>query len=240
MNKDFTILDTKEDLISTVAKRCLATITSLLEESSDTIHIGLTGGSVGVGIMQALASLDLNKASANARIHYWLSDERWLKTGDTERNDLQLTQAFFEPLGISEKHIHRYLYKNSETSVAEAATQYLHEWQDHGSPAMDVLMLGVGPDGHVASLFPGNEALGNSETTILPVYDSPKPPPERISFSMELINQSHRIWLSFAGADKAEVFHILKSGNTNTPLPVTQVKGKRETHIFVDYEATSR
>ena len=84
---------------------------------------------------------------------------------------------------------------------------------------IDLTLLGMGPDAHVASLFPGHDGVREPGTRIIAVRDSPKPPPERLSFTLDAINASDRVWLIVAGADKAEAVALARSGATADEAP---------------------
>ena len=102
-------------------------------------------------------------------------------------------------------------------------------------PALDLVMLGVGPDGHVASLFPGHEHP--SGELVVGEADSPKPPPRRISLSRELINRASRVWFVAAGEDKAEAIRGSVQGDTSLPAGVA--RGVDETRWYLDEAVAS-
>lgn len=226
------ILADKSALIATVAQNLVQEIQKRAE--AETVHIGLTGGSVGVGIMEKAVEFYTPELAADTRIHYWLSDERWLPVGDAERNDQQLDQAFFGPLNIASENIHRFLTSDSGKTLDEAAEIFTEKYNSFKSPAMDVLLLGVGPDAHIASLFPNSDNLGHTAKEILPIRNSPKPPPERLSFSLPMLNQAKNVWFCFSGREKAWVFEQLEAGTQSASAPVTMVFGTDETKVFVD------
>ena len=121
-------------------------------------------------------------------------------------------------------------------TVAEAAQAYGREIRTHGSGAFEVVMLGVGPDGHVASLFPGHPALEVDDEIAVPVADSPKPPPERVSLTFPALNRTRATWLVVSGAEKADaVARALAGGD----VPAARVGGTEETVWFLDRAAAS-
>src|SRR5438477_610971 len=112
--------------------------------------------------------------------------------------------------------------------------------EDHGSvPTFDVLLLGVGPDGHVASLFPESPALYD-DRTVIPVRGAPKPPPARLTLSTAAINAAREVWLIAAGEEKAAAARMALSGAGPTAVPAAGVHGRARTLWLLDRAAASR
>ena len=97
----------------------------------------------------------------------------------------------------------------------------------------------MGPDGHTASLFPGRPEVLERELLILPVRNSPKPPPERITMTRPAINSSQRVWIVMAGEEKASVLGLALAGAHYSEVPVAGVKGRKRTVFFVDQDAAA-
>ena len=106
-------------------------------------------------------------------------------------------------------------------------------------PWFDITFLGVGPDGHVASLFPEKSGVRETEATVIAVRNSPKPPPERLSLTLPVINSSARVWLVLAGPDKASALGLTLAGASINEVPAAGVEGRRRTLFFVDAEAAA-
>lgn len=112
-----------------------------------------------------------------------------------------------------------------------------------GFPKFDLLLLGMGPDGHIASLFPGHSLLGENERWVTSINDSPKPPPKRITLTFPVINSSANVLLVATGAGKADVVHQVFGSRNSSPasLPVQMVKlGDGELAWFADKAAASK
>jgi 6-phosphogluconolactonase len=128
--------------------------------------------------------------------------------------------------------------------LAEAAAAYGAELRAHAAGRFDVVMLGVGPDGHVASLFPGFPQLDVADDIAVPVTGSPKPPPDRISLTFPALNRSSAVWFVVSGTGKAEaVARALASGDERPDvheIPAVGVTGQDETLWLVDEDAASR
>jgi 6-phosphogluconolactonase len=106
-------------------------------------------------------------------------------------------------------------------------------------PHFDILLLGVGPDGHIASLFPDRPDLVDAPGTVVAVRNSPKPPPERLSLTLSAINSAERVWIALAGADKASALGLALAGAGRYQVPVGAAEGRRRTVFFVDEQAAA-
>lgn len=228
----------KAELIANVAEIFEDTVKDLLV-AKDEIHIVLTGGSVGIGVLEAI---DLDNKLDWAKIHIWWGDERYVPASDSERNDGQASQALLSRISIPETNIHHVASSDSGLSVEQAAQAYSSEIEQHfGSdrPWFDILFLGVGPDAHIASLFPSREEILASGKTTVAVRNSPKPPPERVSLTLEAINSAERIWLVASGSDKAQAIYSAFTENDPQISPVSAVDGHSETIFFTDEAAAA-
>ena len=119
---------------------------------------------------------------------------------------------------------------------------YAQEIADHSPanasmPHFDITFLGMGPDGHIASLFPERGGIRERELSVISVRNSPKPPPERLSLTLPVINSSARVWLVVAGADKASALGLTLAGASLNEVPAAGVEGRRKTLFFVDSDA---
>jgi 6-phosphogluconolactonase len=132
--------------------------------------------------------------------------------------------------------------------VDDAADRYADELArvaDHegagreGTPAFDVLMLGVGPDGHVASIFPEQAAVHEQERLVVGVHGSPKPPPLRVTLTLPAIARAQEVWLVAAGAEKAQAVGLSLSGAGPVQAPAAAVRGRRVTAWLLDRAAAT-
>lgn len=238
-----TVFDNRAALIQGLADRFVETIHGILEGKAET-HVVLTGGSVGIDSLAAIAACNATADIDWARIHLWWGDERWLPAGDSERNDAQAEAVFLSKIACPPANIHRFPSADGGLSLDAAARAYASELTAHGTegaryPAFDLVFLGVGPDGHIASLFPGHEGIKEREETVIPVRNSPKPPPERLSLTLPVINSAALVWLCLSGADKAPALGLALAGANVAEVPVAGVKGTNKTVFFVDRSATA-
>jgi 6-phosphogluconolactonase len=200
--------------------------------------IALTGGSVADVVHHELVRLSArgDEAVAWAGVDFWWGDERFVPRDSSERNALAARSAFLDPGGADPARVHEMGSSDDFATVAEAAAAYGRELRTHGGGGFEVVMLGVGPDGHVASLFPGHPALDTDDDIAVAVTDSPKPPPERISLTLPALNRTRATWLVVSGSEKADAVPRVLGGED---LPAARVRGSEETVWFLDREAAS-
>ncbi len=192
-------------------------------------HLALTGGGVGGVVTRQLVSQWNARPEQYAGLHLWWGDERFLPAGNEERNATVLLESLNENSPI---HLHQVLSSDSGLSLPVAVKRYAI---DITGINMDLTLLGVGADGHVASIFPGQGADELSED-IFGVSNAPKNPPVRVSFSMAKINASDSVWLMAAGASKRVVVDQILANDLT--IPASLVHGQLETLLFVDFEST--
>jgi len=207
-------------------------------------HVVLTGGSVARDVHRAIAAHPDRAGVDWATVHFWWGDERFLPEGDAERNEQQATVDMLEPLGVAPEVIHRMPAQGSGVSLGDAADHYTAELASHADegsswPDFDIAFAGVGPDGHVLSVFPGHpEALLTSEAVVA-VEGSPKPPSQRITMTIPLLNRSQRVWMVASGADKAPAIGLALAGAPVSEVPAAGLRGARSTKVFIDAETAA-
>ncbi|MFG3286835.1 6-phosphogluconolactonase [Streptomyces sp. NPDC048111] len=213
-----------------------------------TASVVLTGGRNGNGLLAALASSPARDAIDWSRLDLWWGDERFLPEGDAERNDTQAREALLDAVPLDPERVHAMpvsggAYGNDADAAAAAYAAELAEAagpEDHGPvPTFDVLMLGVGPDTHVASLFPELPAVRETERTVVGVHGAPKPPPTRISLTLPAIRAAREVWLLAAGEDKAHAAKLALSGAGEIQAPAAGAYGRARTLWLLDAAAAS-
>lgn len=223
------------DVANQAATEILATLEKVLSVKTNA-HLALTGGTVGILTLEVL-SRQLSGANLDiSRVHFWWGDERFVSSDSPDRNANQAKSALLDSLEISTNNIHELPSTDGGLDLASARDQFdRHLLQVFGTeqPRMDLTLLGMGPDGHVASLFPGKSY---DEDRIVAVADSPKPPAQRLSFSMSLINSSEQIIFSVAGIDKAEAIDSVHK-NPDCDLPAAKVSARGQTLWIIDEAA---
>ncbi|GAA1932126.1 6-phosphogluconolactonase [Microbacterium aoyamense] len=207
-------------------------------------HISLTGGSMGGAVLAAAAAQHRSTEIDWSLVHFWWSDERFLAVNDPERNEVQARTAMLDALPLPPENIHAVAATDDGLSLDEAADAYADELArfrcaEFAWPSFDVCFLGVGPDAHIASLFPDRPEIQIADRAVVPVRDSPKPPPERVSFTRPVINSSKRVWMVLAGADKAAALGLALAGASYESVPAAGAKGRKRTIFFVDQAAAA-
>jgi 6-phosphogluconolactonase len=212
-------------------------------------HVVLTGGGVGIATLKALADSPARDAVDWTALDVWWGDERFLKEGDPDRNDTQARQALLDAVPLQPGRVHAMPTSDGPfgDDVDAAAAGYAEQLadaaqpEDHSDvPSFDVLLLGVGPDGHIASLFPGHPAMHEVERPVIGVRGSPKPPPTRISLTLPAINAAREIWLLAAGAEKAPAVGLALSQVGEMAVPAAGAAGRGRTLWLLDRAAAAQ
>ena len=222
---DLTLYADATELTAEVIAQLLQSIEEGLSETGR-FDLALTGGTLGLAISTSLVEV-LNQNSGDfAGLNIWWSDERFVESQSAERNAL----PFHGKLTNKNVVVHEVI--SSDTgSASEALNDYDLKLKDI---SLDLVILGLGPDGHVASIFPGRADLDNLNKVFL-IEDSPKPPAIRISFTMATINSADKVWIVATGEGKADA--VTKIIEADLSIPASYVRGSRHTRLIVDTEA---
>jgi 6-phosphogluconolactonase len=186
----------------------------------------LAGGSTPRALYAALARAGLG----NADWHIWYGDERCLAPEDPERNSHMAEVSWLGDSAIPPSQRQAIPAERGPEAAAAAYTLALS-----AISTFDLVLLGMGEDGHTASLFPGQAAgLTADAPAAIPVHDAPKPPPDRVSLSAARLSQSQRVWFLATGAGKTPALRAWAGADA---LPVAHVKGLSETLLWLDAAA---
>jgi 6-phosphogluconolactonase len=246
--KRVVISDDPDTLASSVARRLLDRVKKQVENGK-TVHICLTGGSMGGAVLRAAAQDRRISRIDWSGVHFWWGDERWVPRDSDERNERQAREALLDALDIPAANIHAMAASDDALDLDAAAVAYADELAQFAPadrsetgpwPTFDICFLGVGPDGHIASLFPDRPEIQITDRATVPVRDSPKPPPERVSLTRPVINSSKRVWMVLAGTDKASALGLALAGASYVSVPAAGAKGRRRTVLFVDEAAAAQ
>ncbi|WP_155374614.1 6-phosphogluconolactonase [Catellatospora vulcania] len=206
----------------------------------------LTGGRVAAAVYRAMLADPGRDAIDWSRVDVWWGDERFLPAGDPERNETQAREALLDALPLDPARVHPMPPSDGPDGSDPdlAAARYAAELSAHaagpgGLPRFDVLLLGVGEDGHVASVFPGHPSA-EEKGAVAGVRNSPKPPPARTTLTLPTINTAAEVWLIAAGPDKADAVGAALSGAGDVPLPAGRVHGVSRTVWLLDEASADR
>jgi 6-phosphogluconolactonase len=223
-----------EALASAVAARFVVTVLDA-QAARGSASMVLTGGRIAAKVLATIKDLPAARAIDWSRVDLWWGDERFRPAGDPERNETQAREALLDALPLDPARVHPMGASDGpDGDDAEAAAErYAREF---GDTHPDVVMLGVGEDGHVASLFPGHPVAGATGLAAA-VPDSPKPPPTRITLTLPALQRADEVWLIAAGEGKADAVGSALSG---ADLPAARVHGRRRTLWLLDDQAAAK
>lgn len=221
------------DALVDALNAALADVVREAQAEGRTPAVVLTGGTIAT---RAFERMDPDAADWTDVDWYW-GDERFVAGDSDDRNERQAREGFLDRFGVPEERIHAFPSTDGGLSAAEAADAYAALLP---TEPFDVVLLGVGPDGHVASLFPGFAQLHETVRPVVDVEDSPKPPPNRLTLTFPVLNHTRRTWLVVSGEGKAEAVARAAAGEPVTEVPATGVRGTQETRWFLDADAASQ
>jgi 6-phosphogluconolactonase len=228
---------------STVAARAAEHITLALARARaqrGAAHLALSGGTT-PGLTYELLGA---RPQALEAVEVWFADERCVAPDDEQSNYLLAERTLISPAKIGPERVHR---MRGELGPEAGAAEYSEELRTRlgtgsgsgatGLPVLDLVVLGIGPDGHVASLFPGSAALDAGEQALaLGISDSPKPPPERITLSLAVLRAARGCLLLATGPSKADAVHAML-GEPSRQVPASLLARERLTVILDDTAA---
>ena len=200
-------------------------------------QIALTGGTIAEEIHREIARLSPASEVDWSQVVIWWGDERFVAPDSPDRNAGQARAAFLDAVGAT--RVHEMPSTADAADVDAGAAAYAADLREHGSGEFDVVMLGIGPDGHIASLFPGFPQLDSTEIAV-GVTGSPKPPPERISLTFAPLNRAKSVWFLVSGEGKASAVAQAVGGADRHDIPAAGVTGHDETIWFLDRGAASQ
>lgn len=228
---DVDIFADAEALAGVIARR-LEQHLQALQADGRTPRVLLTGGTIANSAYRQLAAdaLDWTK------VEFWFGDERYVPATLPDRNDGQARAAFLDRVGAT--RVHTVADNDCSLSAAEAAALYAASLP---SEPFDLALFGVGPDGHIASLFPGFDQLAVTDTATAAVFNSPKPPPIRVTLTFPALTNSTDVWFLVSGADKADaVARSLAPEGSVGETPARGVSGRNHTLWLLDQPAATK
>jgi len=240
----FNIIPCREatELATTTAAQWLALLASRTSQASP-FTIALSGGRITEAFFREVVRQSGASSTAFANVHFFWADERCVPPTDAQSNFKLADELLLRPLGIPAERIHRSRGEDEPLAAACAAEADLRavcgETTD-GQPVLDLVFLGMGEDGHVASLFPREpEAMTRDVAVYRAVFDSPKPPPKRLTLGYRALAAAREVWVLASGKGKeAALIASLEDGGRT---PLGRVIGMRQrTRVFTDIDLGGR
>lgn len=242
-------------LAATTAARLITRLLDVQSERGEATVV-LTGGSVGIATLAAVENSPARLAVDWNKVNFWFGDDRFVETGSPDRNCGQAAKALLDHIPVDPARVHSMAASDTVADLEEAAALYVAElaaaarteWENDDEspsapaavPRFDVLLLGLGPDAHIASLFPDMAGIRTKGTPVVGVHNSPKPPPSRLSLTLEAINSAQEIWIVAAGADKAAAVGLGLAGANEVQVPASGARGVNKTLWLLDEAAAAK
>jgi 6-phosphogluconolactonase len=206
----------------------------------------LPGGGIGIASLRALRDSPAVHAVDWPYVDVWWGDERFVPADSPDRNERQAREALLDAVDVDPARVHPMGAAGGPDGddVDAAAARYAQELAAAAPgtamvPPFDVLMLGMGPEGHIASIFPESPAAYD-ERTVLGVHGCPKPPATRITMGFSAIQAARQVWLIVAGEDKAQAVALALSGAGRVQVPAAGAVGRQQTLWLLDEAAASQ
>jgi 6-phosphogluconolactonase len=230
-----------DQLAENTAARLIALLVAALGERP-VAHIVLTGGSILEQFMRAVRDLPARDSVDWARVHVWWGDERYVPAESDERNDKAAFAALLGSLALDPALVHRMPASDAGFADIDAAAHAYAALPDSGEdiPRFDVALLGIGPEGHVASLFPEHPGVYEDKASVIAVRNSPKPPPLRLSLTFRAFDTAGEVWFIAAGESKANAVAMALSGAKREQVPAAGPTGRNQTLWLIDRLAATQ
>lgn len=235
-----------ERLARTVASALTARLATA-QSVHGTASLVLTGGGIGTAVLAQIPTLPPapeHEPVDWSAVEMWWSDERFVPTGDPRRNESSARQALLDPVGVPDERVHPMPASDTRFPGPEDAAAWYAEQLAAAAPGgqvlprFDVLLLGMGPEGHVASIFPGS-AAARDDRAVVAVRNCPKPPPTRLSMTFSTTNSAAEVWLLVAGQAKATAVATALADADPLSVPAAGVRGINATRWWLDAAAAS-
>jgi 6-phosphogluconolactonase len=249
MSKAQVVVHASAELLAAAAAARLVTRLVDAQTERGWASVVLTGGRTGIAVLEQLRTSPARDAVDWSRVDLYWGDERFLPAGHPERNETQARQALLDHVPVDPARVHATepsdgKFGDDPDAAAEAYVEVLAaaaQPEDHGLvPAFDVCLLGVGEEGHTASVFPSSPAVYETERMAVAVRNSPKPPPTRVTLTLPAIRGALEVWLMTTGASKAAAVGMALGGASEIQVPVASAQGQRRTLWLLDRPAAAK
>jgi 6-phosphogluconolactonase len=246
MSEGSVVVHADPDLLAQAAAARLTVKLLDAQAERGAASVVLTGGGIATKMYEALRDSPARDAVDWRHVDVWWGDERFLPSGDPERNEVQARAALLDVLPLDPARVHPMPASDGpdgddpEAAAARYADMLAAAARPGTAPLphFDVVLLGVGPDGHVASVFP-EHPVAYETRPVSAVRGSPKPPPTRITLTLPALNTGDEVWLIAAGAEKASAVGMALTGAGPVQLPAAGVHGIGRTFWLLDRAAAA-
>ena len=245
---EFVVDSTAAQLADDVAARVVATLVAA-QSVRPLAFLAVTGGGILEQVMAALRDMPGRDAVDWRRVSLWWGDERFVPADSDDRNDKAAFAKLFDALPLDRGNVHRMPpsdgdFGDNVDAAAEAYARALAhavpaDQAEGDVPHFDIVLLGLGPDGHCASLFPEHPGVYELDASVIAVHNSPKPPPTRLSFTFRSLDAANEVWFIAAGTGKANAVMMALSGAGRVQVPAAGPRGRYRTLWLVDRDAAS-
>jgi 6-phosphogluconolactonase len=241
------VVEADADALARTVAAALVARLAAAQAVNGTASVVLTGGGVGIAVLEHVAGLaeePIRETVDWEQVEVWWGDERYVPADSDDRNEKQAREALLDRVGVPEHRIHAMPPSDGDLRTPEDGAAWYAEQLaaaaggPEGVPRFDVLLLGMGPEGHVASIFPESPAA-HDERPVFAVLGCPKPPPTRVSLGFSAINTAEEVWMIAAGEAKAPAVAQALSGADPVGLPAAGVRGRRATRWLLDETAAA-
>jgi 6-phosphogluconolactonase len=239
-----------DQLAGTVADNTVTALATA-QASYGEATLVVTGGSILEKVQSAIARSPRATEVDWSRVDVFWGDERFVPSDSPDRNDQPVRRLLTDRLPFAADRIHPMPSTNGPdgADVDAAANRYAallaerarpdHRYEDD-VPAFDVILLGIGPDGHCASLFPDHPGVDDEGPSVVGVHDSPKPPPTRISLTFRALNAAEQVWVIASGDGKADAVARALGGADRVHVPSAGARGRTRTVWWLDRDAAAQ
>jgi 6-phosphogluconolactonase len=243
------VVHSTPDLLAAAVAARLVTRVVDAQAARGQASVVLTGGGVGIAVLRQLAVAPAAGAIDWSRVDLYWGDERFLPAGHPDRNETQAREALLDHVPAHPDRVHPMATSDGPLGDdPDVAARHYAELlarhsrpEDHWDvPTFDVCLLGIGEEGHVASIFPGSPAVYETERTVVGVRGCPKWPPLRVSLTLPAIRAASEVWVVAAGESKAGAASMALAGAGEVQLPAAGVTGRRRTLWLLDRAAAAK
>ncbi|MBM3870773.1 MAG: 6-phosphogluconolactonase [Verrucomicrobia bacterium] len=200
------------------------------------INVAVSGGRIAKDFFSGVLRIALTRKQSLAHVHFFWADERCVPPDHAESNYRSAAESLFMPLGLQPQNIHRIRGEDDPEHAARETQKELCRFASlnaAGQPVLDLVLLGMGEDGHVASLFPGEAEDVISSPVVYRAVTASKPPPRRITLGYPAIAAARQVWVLASGAGKEAALRQSLASPGRTPL-ARVLKDRTQTRIFTD------